>query len=190
MRTSLTLIVIASLASTAMADPYLIFDQADLGDGLYGVTVSVGGDQEQASWAVNIDFWPAEQIQAFGSLNVNTEIEAETYEPIDPNYTKELDSWIYGDWNALATGIQGLPGEPFHIHAGTPGGQAFGTIPLCYIVTRGCSAYFPVCWEGVIARQGVDYPTRNPPEPGTMALIAFGSFVALRRRRRAVRTGG
>jgi len=181
MRTSLTLIVIATLASTAMAAPELLWEAVD-----NGFIVSLS-DAESASWAVNLDFWPAQQIQAFGSLNVNTETEAETYEPIDPNYTKELDSWIYGDWNALATGIQGLPGEPFHIHAGTPGGQAFGTIPLCYIATdRGVISY-----DGIIARQGVDYYVHwDPAEPGTMALIAFGSFVALRRRHRTVRTDG
>jgi PEP-CTERM motif-containing protein len=173
MRLGLTTIVIAVLASAAMAAPELVWEAVD-GGFIFSVS-----DAESASWAVNLDFTPAAQIQAFGSLNVNTETEANTYEPIDPGYTKAMDSWIYGDWNALATGINGLPGEPMHIHAGTPGGQAFGTKLLAYIASDEV-----VCWEGVIARQGVDYATSGcTPEPATMALLGLGGLVALRRRR-------
>jgi hypothetical protein len=146
-------IILALLAAPAMglAAPQLLWEAEDLGDGWTGYTFSVS-DENSASWAVNIDFEPAHQIQAFGALNVNKKVEAETYDAIDPNYDKDFDSWVFGEWGALATGISGLPYEPFHIHAGTPGGQAYGTLPLCYIVALG-----NVYWNGVIARLGEDY---------------------------------
>mgnify|MGYP006302364971 CR=1 FL=1 len=151
MKTLTIALALMAATTTALAAPELLWEAEDLGDDWWGYTFSVS-DDNYASWAVNIDFQPAHQIKAFGSLNVNWQSEANTYDVIDPNYDKDFDSWVFDEWNALTTGISGLPGEPFHIHAGTPGGMQFGTFPLVYIAVQG-----DVGWSGVIARLGADY---------------------------------
>jgi hypothetical protein len=164
--------------------PEVLWDSVDLGDGRHGYTIYVT-DSQCASWAVNIDFWgcdgTAAQLLAFGALDVNTEADARVYGFIDPNFSMALDSWVFDEWCALPTGILGAPDEAFHVHAGTPGGVAVGSIPLAYIVARGW-----IDWEGTVSRLGVTYYTCGwTPEPVTGSLLLVG--VALRRRRRASR---
>jgi hypothetical protein len=152
---TLTLLAIPAMG---LADPYLISESVDLGDGWTGYTVSLtGGGYDHASWEVDLYFYGywgdmVHQQQAFGSLDVDREMFAETFDPIDPNYDKDFDSWVFDEWGALATGISGLPDEPFHIHAGTPGGMAYETLPLAYVVCDG-----QLHWHGTITRDGVAY---------------------------------
>ena len=114
-------------------------------------------DGDYGSWEVDLTFYGIwgtvlSQQQAFGSLNVDGEFEADIYDGIDSNYDKAFDSWVFDEWNTLAGGISGLPGEPFHIHVGTPGGVSYGALPLAYVVCNGSANL-----HGTITRNGVEY---------------------------------
>jgi hypothetical protein len=184
MKMTLAVMVLLCMSPVLRADPQLTWEWVDVGEGLRGYTVSVSDDQF-ASWAVNLDFWgccgtPLRQMRDF-VFDVNFKPEDIIIDPPYPApYRASLDSWIFAEWVALATGVDGPPDAPFHMHVGTPAGEAMGTIPLAYLVIEedGC-----ICWDGIVARQGVDYPTSGQiPEPAMCVLLASG-LVVMRRRR-------
>jgi hypothetical protein len=192
MRTFATTLVVLALSSAVFAAPVLVWERVHYKNWLDRLfegdqwVVSVSDDQS-ASWAVNIDFWggcggPITQFQPFGVLDIDKESQAWVYDYMDLPYG---DSWVYDEWNELVEGISGPPDSPFHIHVGTSGGEAYGTLLLAYLFIEegGC-----ICWDGTIARQGVEYPTSGRiPEPMTGLVLAFGFSVFTRRRRRAWR---
>jgi PEP-CTERM motif-containing protein len=185
MRTIVTIWALMALASVSSAAPVLTWDMEDVGD-LDGFTVSVSDDQS-ASWAVNIDFWgcPGELVQylAFGALDIDWEEDARLHDALDCTYRSYLDSWVCEGWEVLPTGISGRPHEPYHIHVGTPPGEAFGVKRLAYLVVDEGNG---ICWNGVVTRLGVDYPVSGwIPEPAASGLLALGAMGLSWRKRRA-----
>ena len=75
------------------------------------------------------------------------------------------------------------PGDnAYHIESGTGGGSTYTEAKLAYIALSGGSE---VHVEGVISRDGVNYPIDFvTPEPATLLLIVGGAAALVLRRRR------
>jgi hypothetical protein len=186
MKTIAATLVVLAISGAVVGSPVLVWEKVHYENSMGGLphgdqwVVSVSDDQS-ASWAVNIDFWgccggPIVQLQAWGVVDVDVESMARAFGGEAWPYR---DSWVYDEWDELVEGISGLPNAPFHIHVGTSGGEAYGPLHLAYLFIEegGC-----ICWDGTIARQGVEYPTSGSiPEPMTGLVLAFG-LLAIRRR--------
>jgi len=136
-----------------------------LGDGLYGVTFTVeGNDGEQAAFFANMTFegtngGQIQQLQGYlpalgdtAPRDIDTDVDAVTYDAFDPNYDKDRDSYFLSPF--AVTDVQALTqgANSYHIEAGTGGGSDYEDADLAYIVTTGDLSY-----SGVISRLGVNY---------------------------------
>jgi len=207
MKTGLISLVVLMVATVASAAPTLSYSSpVDLGGGLYGVTFGVTGGGPTGSWAVTLTFTsPAtaiNQIKKGGTLNIHTEVNADTWDGNTSNgvtYLKALDSWVYGDtyagsdyevnWTPLTTPYVVAP-KTYSIHVGTPGGVSYGDIDLAYIVFNGTLNDTLGTWAGTVSRGGLDYATSGSvmiPEPATMGMLALGGLSFLVRRRRTAK---
>jgi hypothetical protein len=160
-----SLLIVALMATAAMAAPVLNYTWTDLGDDLYGYTFYIdNNDGKMLSNAITIGFSVANQVKAFGVVTVNTETDATTYAA--SGFAKDLDSWVFNPFaqNSLP-GNNPLTGTPiiggfleenggYAISVGTgPGSAVQNGVNVAYIVA-GPEGFV---YEGVIARDGVNY---------------------------------
>ena len=196
MRKFLAGLVIVGLASMAAADPSLSWDVSDLGSGLYGVLITVhGNDGLEASFFADMEFWgeqvdyvclPGElqQLKAFGVVVVDDDVNADLYHnTVGSMYDMALDCYWYEPFpsNQAGGGIQEGP-NMYRIEAGTGTLAYYEDMPLVYLCTTGDVGY-----DGYIARSGVAYDQSGiicVPEPATMLLLGIGAAGVMIRRKR------
>ena len=137
--------------------PAIVPHTVYLGDNLQAHTFRVK-DENSASWAANMTFSGDDgatihQIKAFDTVDVHTEVDADAFDAVpEANYDKQEDSWVFTPFGGIGDGIEENPDGSFHVHAGTPGGEEYGSLDFVYVVADG-----DVSWSGGLARLGVDY---------------------------------
>lgn len=190
MRIAIVGLMVGVLASVAcgglIPDGWLTWTQTDLGGGLTGYTLNVDDGESTGSWACELTFTGVgsaliNQVQAFGSIVVDEEGDADTYDAIPTaSYDKELDSWMYNPWAGIGPSPQFTEtSNSWFVRCGTGPGD-FAAPNVAYIVSDGF-----IGWDGVIARGGVDYDTSGQiPEPATLAVLVIGGILMLLRRKR------
>ena len=190
MKTVIVGLMVGVLASVAcgglIPDGWLTWTETDLGGGLTGYTLNVDDGNTTGSWACELTFTGVgsaliNQVQAFGSIVVDEEGGADTYDAIPAaSYDKELDSWMYDPWAGIGPSPQFTEtSNSWFVRCGTGPGD-FGAPNVAYIVSDGF-----IGWDGVIARGGVDYDTSGEiPEPATLAVLGIGGILMLLKRKR------
>jgi hypothetical protein len=198
MRKLLVGVVVLGLASMALADATVDYGPlADLGGGLYGVTLTAhGNDALQLSFFTDTTIAGEDgaQIQQVKSIivpgtleyDINSETEADTYEGLG-GYAKATDSWLGDPFYESPANVVALTGDQpgdnvYHVEAGTGGGSAFEDAKLAYIASTAGRLH---CY-GSISRSGSSFPYDFyivVPEPATLLLLVAGAGLALRRRR-------
>jgi len=155
--------VLAALvvSSGAVAQPTLDCVAAYAGNGIYGSTFTVhGNDGEQRSFFADMTYEGAhggqiQQILVGGLLEIHNESDADSLNGLG-EYVKVEDSW-FGDPFALlprADIIELTEGpNSYHIASGTGGGSQYEDAKHAYIACTG-----PVAYDGVISRTGQNYP--------------------------------
>ena len=191
MRTAIVGLMVGVLASVAcgdlLPDGWLTWTQADLGGGLTGYTLNGDDGNTTGSWAAELTFTGLgsaliKQIMPFGSIVVDEEADADTYDVIpSASYDKELDSWMYDPFAGIGPSPQFVEtSNSWFVRVGTPGGTDLGATNVAYVVSDGF-----IGWDGVIARGGVDYDTSGQiPEPTTLAVLGIGGILMLLKRKR------
>ena len=162
-------LVALAMSSMAAAGPTLECVRGSAGDGIYGFTFAVhGNDGQQKSFFVEMTYEGVQggliqQVLAFGNTQVDKEADAQLYDGTPPaNYEMDLDSWfmdeVYLDVLVLTEGP-----DHYHIESGTGGGLAYEDVEHAYIACTG-----PVAYDGVIYRMGQTYPVSGvcTPQPG------------------------
>jgi hypothetical protein len=127
-------------------------------------------------------------VDAFGSIQVDIEQDADIYDPLDPGYSKVEDSWFYLAFtkkDAPTSPVQGLAGGAttdnyMYIDSGMPAAWYSYVEQHAHIVCTG-----DVVFEGRIGFSNVWYPIAGvTPEPATLLLLAVGAVGFVLRRRR------
>jgi hypothetical protein len=198
----LAVAMVVAIASTAAAAPILSATFVENGNGTVTWTVALdANDGAGLSAIVDLRFQSSlgsvlGQTKAFGVLDVNDVVNANVlHNP--PLYDKQLDSWFYvdgtgvqGDWTGATPSIfpanngggggtagMGVGSTAAYMSYGTgalPGG-AFNVGNVAQIVLPSTADCLVV--DGIIGRQGVDYPvdlTFCIPEPSSIALLGLG----------------
>jgi hypothetical protein len=147
-------------------EPYLDYTVTDLGDGLYGYTFTLyGNDEQDASFFIDLTFegvngGEIQQTQAFGSIDVHTEAYAILFDGWPAaNYDMDYDSWFYGPFSSFVSLAE--DDNYYHAEAGTGGGSEYEDADVAYIV---CSGNLSV--TGVVSRLGVNYDVEVLATPG------------------------
>jgi hypothetical protein len=152
--------------------PYVDWDYKYLGGGKYAVTFTVrGNDGLQKSFFVDAAFegtdgGHVEQIQAFGTVDVDSDTDAATYDAIpEANYDMDRDSYFLEPFPSNLS-PQGVTQSDNHyqIEAGTGPGSALAAAALAYLCTTGDLTY-----DVTISRDGVNYV-----DSGTLILAPPG----------------
>jgi len=186
-------LMILGLASFAAAAPTLDWSPdpaVEVAPGLYATTVYLhANDDAGVSMYVDITFTGnINQVlgycPALGDTEprpIDKESDANVYDMLDPNYDKDLDTWVYNPWAENF----GIPVEEtatsYRVSAGTGGGSSFDDGPFVYLVGSGVVHY-----EGTLSRLGANYPVSGDiplPEPTTLLLVVAGAGLAIRRKR-------
>jgi len=154
--------------------PYLDWAYQYAGDGLYGVTFTVrGNDGVAKSFFADASFQGADggeiqQMKAFVVVvvDVDSDSDAEMYDGLgDPPYDKNRDSYFLEPFPSNTAGAGIVEDENYyHIEAGTGGGSKYTDAKLAYICTDGNVSY-----TVLIGRLAVNWPfsgTLVLPPPG------------------------
>ena len=171
----LAALAVAVFASRAGADPLWVYTWTDLGGGLYGFqfTIDCNDGLLEPVWCEMTYTGGLQNTKAFGAIDVDYEPVADTYDPLDPNYHKVLDSWINEEFSHAIQGQAG--GTPtdnyFYIDSGTEAGVYYEVVDHAYIVATGA-----VFYSGRIGRHGVWYPISGWPFPPYLDADADGPY--------------
>ncbi len=156
--------------------PHVDYEIRYLGDGLYGVSFTVdGNDGQQKSFFADMSFEGAGggQIQQTRAIiipgvlayDIDAEADANLYDGQGtPPYEKDRDSYFlepFSDGDVMALDAAD---NYYHIEAGTGAGGQYQDAPLAYVVTTGDLAYY-----GVISRLAKNYGATGiveMPPPG------------------------
>ena len=204
-RIALIMAVVGIATGAAWATPTYQYSFVDVGGGLCGVTFTCDNTGEPASaWFAEMQWrgatqaevdqhcqwWPGAipgaiiQSQAFGAIGVHCEVEANIYDPLDPNYYKSRDTWIKAEFCHACQALGEGPNS-FYAECGTAAGMQYVTVPHAYVVADGSFAY-----EGRLGVMVGGAPVWTSvsgyiciPEPGAMALLIVGALALIRRRR-------
>jgi hypothetical protein len=155
-------------------EPTVTYSVVELGDGLYGYTFTLhGNDATYGSFFADVTFEAEEgciirqQKVIFGQRqwDVHCEYYAEAFDGMgDPPYDMDRDSW-FGDafGHSPPAAIQDLEQTEttYHIESGTGGASEHLDVKLAYIVSDGA-----VTLTGLIARLGVNYEVEVEGTPG------------------------
>ncbi len=129
--------------------PYLDWQYKYLGDGEYGVTFTIrGNDGVAKSFFADASFQGADageiqQMKAFGVVDVDSDSDAETYDGLgDPPYDKHRDSYFVEPFPSNTAGA-GIVEDVnyYHIEAGTGPSSHYENVGLAYICTDGNVSY-------------------------------------------------
>ncbi|KPK79844.1 MAG: hypothetical protein AMJ81_12725, partial [Phycisphaerae bacterium SM23_33] len=83
----------------AGGDPIIQITVTNVGDGVYAFQFTIDcNDGLLEPVRVEMTYFACggqiQNTKAFGAIDVNYEPDADTYDPLDPNYHKVSDSWI------------------------------------------------------------------------------------------------
>jgi hypothetical protein len=197
----LAVAMVVAVASTAAAAPILSATFVENGNGTVTWTVHLdANDGAGVSALVDLRFQSdlgstIVNNKVLGIIAVNDVVNATASDGL-AGYEKELESWAYvdaagvlGKWtgatpsifpgnNGGAGGLSGFSepgGTVAYMSYGTGGGSNFDTGNVAQIVLPSTADCLAV--DGVISRQGTDYPvdlTFCIPEPSSIALLGLG----------------
>jgi Ca2+-binding RTX toxin-like protein len=153
------------LESRSMLTAVVSVTPTDLGGGYTGYSVYLDDpDNVSLSYFVtNFQFsGPINQIKAFGTLNVNDNVTADTLHG-QGGYDKTLDSYFFVPFTSNLAGLGLVQStNSYEITAGTGGGSQYDFIQLAYIVASGDVAY-----SGLIAH--------NASQIAVSGILSFNS---------------
>jgi hypothetical protein len=158
------------LASTASAAPILEYNVTDIGGGLYAYEFILNGNDglELSFGTTDLTFTgQIHQMAAFGGfVPVHDESNANGYHVNPPAaYNKNLDTWMYDGWAAIAGGVTDVGGwngvgSPVILSVGSGTDTYYQQKSLIHLV-----ASSDVTWSGIIARDGDPYHTSGLATP-------------------------
>ena len=199
-RAPLIMAVVGIAAGTVWAAPTYQYSAVDVGGGLYGFTFTCDNTGEPASaWFVEMEWRGLTQAEldqhcgpgavsgtiiqspAFGVIPVHCEIEANTYDAIDPTYRMSEDTWIMAEF-CHAVQVIGEGTNSFYVESGTAAGMQYVTVPHAYVVVDG-----PFAYEGRLGVMVGGAPVWTPvsgviPGPAALPLLGVGCLTLIRRR--------
>ncbi|MDP6544354.1 MAG: PEP-CTERM sorting domain-containing protein [Phycisphaerae bacterium] len=168
-------LAIALMSTAANAAPSLDYTAEDIGGGLTKYVFTMYGNDglDLSFGSTNLTFTGAiHQIAAFGGfVPVHDESNANGYHVNPPAaYNKNLDTWMYDGWAAIAGGVTDVGGwngvdSPVVLSVGSGTATYYQQKDLIQIIAGG-----EIGWSGIIARDGNPFDTS-----GTATLGAPGS---------------
>jgi hypothetical protein len=196
MRGLLAGLAIVSVGSVTAGAAVLTFTETSLGGGLvaYDFTADCMGESptpepiwvemryegyqasiHQAKYGPGVE-GQIINVNAFGAIQVDKEEDANTYDPLDPGYSKMRDSWFYLTFTKYVapptSPVMGLSGGAptdnyMYIDSGMPAGWYSYVELHAHIVCTG-----DVVLEGRIGFSNVWYPIVIPEPACTLLLVA------------------
>jgi hypothetical protein len=166
------ILAVAGLTSVAAGDPVLTWATSTAG-GFDVYTMGVQGDQGAAGWNIDVTFTGEfQQNLAYGSVDVNTESDANTYDGLpDANYEMATDCWYYDDvWTTVAPDLTDVAGtSTIRLSSlGSAPGVTFESADVMQFVVGAGTA---ISWTGVLSYNGEDYSVSGTvPDPTMKAL--------------------
>jgi len=129
-----------------------------LGTGLFAYTFTLyGNDGADESFSTeSLRFTgPIRQMQAFGSVDVDDETTAMTFQGLPGSgYVAALDTWIFDGWSQIAPGDTDVKGETVTLSLWSGSAVSYQQKDIVRIVAEG-----QVQWSGSFVRQSQTYVT-------------------------------